>query len=278
MKINARLAIPVLLASAAAISWGATSEESKPAFPLREKYADLTPISTEALEALGTNVIVVDARNRAEFDVIHVTGAENLLVGKMKKPQLLALRAADDETPLVFYCNGTTCSKSYKAATKAEAWGFENVFVYDAGIFSWAQAHPTQTEFFGDPMTTESVATDIIPKPELQAVSLAPEAFLQRAGEEGWKLYDIRDRKERTEFPITVKGVVKISMDEFTTLLDKPGVIPAERILVIDNVGKQVRWLHYYLRRSERSEYFFLSGGVGAWREQGFDGKGRRID
>lgn len=82
-------------------------------FPLREKYDEVKWMSTEELRARLGKVIVVDARNSMEYEVIHITGAQNFLVGKMKKGDLLQLREQTGTTPFVFYCNGHTCSKSY---------------------------------------------------------------------------------------------------------------------------------------------------------------------
>ena len=85
-----------------------SSPEDKNPYPHREKYSECTPISTEELAALGDEVFLIDARNTAEFAVIHIAGAQNLIVGKMEMEDLLALRGKDDPQPIVFYCNGHT--------------------------------------------------------------------------------------------------------------------------------------------------------------------------
>ena len=76
-------------------------------YPHREKYKECTPISTEDLAALG-DVFLVDTRNKAEFDVIHMAGATNLIVSDMKLEDLLAIRGKEGDKPIVFYCNGHT--------------------------------------------------------------------------------------------------------------------------------------------------------------------------
>ncbi len=245
-------------------------------FPLRAKYSELSPISTEDLIKVFSEAVIVDARNSAEYEVIHMTGAHNILVGKMKKADLLKLRDLDSDRPLVFYCNGTTCSKSYKAGKKADIWGFKNVYVYDAGIFNWAETQPENTEFFGKPMTHDSAQVDLITAMDFGTVCLEPAAFLAKAQEPGYQVFDLRDREERTEIPIKLPGIKKVTLDEFRSFLSKDKLIPQSKILVIDNVGKQVKWLQYYFNRFDRTDYYFLKGGVLAWNDAGYDGKGNQ--
>lgn len=245
-------------------------------YPLRAKYPDCQPVSTQQLHDWVGTAIIVDVRNEVEFNVVHLKDAVNILVGPMQKSDLLAIRAADGEQPLVFYCNGTTCSKSYKATAKAMAWGFQNTFVYDAGVFDWAVNYPAEAVFFGEPMTAESAKTDLIPKSELKKISLAPSEFIERAKSGEYQVFDCRDNKERSEYAISLQGIKKLNMDQFVQFMDKKGAIPESKFLVLDNVGKQVRWLDYYLRRGGRTEYYFLDGGVRAWREAGFDKGGNK--
>ncbi len=243
-------------------------------FPLREKYSNCESVSSEQLaEWIGT-AIIVDARNSVEYDVIHIAGAENILVGKMTESDLLKLREKNGETPIVFYCNGVTCSKSYKATQKAIAWGFENVFVFDAGVFTFFTLYPEHGKFFGESLEPAQAQSALISKDELSSISILPAAFIDKVNTGGYTVFDIRDNKERSEFPVNLPGVKKVSMDQFVKFLDKPGAIPSSQFVVLDNVGKQVKWLHYYLKRAERSDYFFLEGGVAQWQIDGFNNKG----
>ena len=51
-------------------------------FPLRPKYPDSVPVTTEKLEGLYGSAIIVDTRNSAEYGVIRIKGAKNILVGR----------------------------------------------------------------------------------------------------------------------------------------------------------------------------------------------------
>jgi rhodanese-related sulfurtransferase len=64
----------------------------------------------------------------------------------------------------------------------------------------------------------------------------------------------------------------------FDTLIEmvKGKRISSSNILVVDNVGKQVRWLQYYLERSGMTNYYFLDGGAKRWVEEGYSATGRK--
>jgi len=246
-------------------------------YPLRAKYADLKPIETDELAAIYDQAIIIDARNAMEFKVLHMKGAHNFLVGKMKERDLLSLRSKNDPTPMVFYCNGITCSKSYKATAKAAGWGFTNVFVYDAGIFHWAKKHPEWTVFFGEPLTAENVASKLISKEEFAAVLLPPADFIAKAKSGAYTVFDIRDPNERSEHPIRLAKMRTMSFDTMVSLLEKGSkAVPKRSILVIDNVGKQVKWLQYFLKQYGVSDYYFLKGGVLQWVKDGYDAQGNK--
>ncbi|MBZ0150247.1 MAG: rhodanese-like domain-containing protein [Planctomycetes bacterium] len=259
--------VPLLLLTALPLA----AQAPKNPFPLREKFPQLEWVSTTELAAMK-DAIVIDTRNRIEFDVIHIEGSRNLEVGEMKKADLEALRAANGSQPIVFYCNGVTCKKSYDAGEKARIWGFTNCKIYDTGIFDWAETLPERTRFFGELLTKENVKQKLIPKTELHAVSLAPAEFIQKARSGDYKVFDVRDTKDRQDFPIKLPKIAKLPMDEFVKLLDK-GAVP-KGVLILDNVGKQVDWLQYYLRKANHQDHQFLLGGVERWRKDGFDNDG----
>lgn len=245
-------------------------------YPLRDKYPEVKWIDTDELyDALG-DAIVVDARNAMEYNVIHIAGSRNYLVGKMKKGDLLQLRALSSETPLVFYCNGHNCSKSYKAAEKARFWGFDNIYAYDAGIFEWSEAYPEQVEFFDEVLSAAELKTKLIGKSDFAAACLEPEQFMAKVNQGSYRLFDVRDRKERGENPMRLTGTTKLTVDEMVGFLAKPGALPSSGLLVFDNVGKQVRWMQYYFEKHGITDYHFLKGGVAHWQEAGWNPEGTR--
>lgn len=260
-----------LLTTILALSLSLAAQAPNEPFPLRARFPQLEYVGTAQLQA-AADAIVVDVRNRIEFDVVHVEGARHLDVDAMKKTDLEALRAPAGAQWLVFYCNGFTCRKSYDAAEKARIWGFANCRVYDAGVFEWAETVPERTRFFGELLTRETVRQKLIPKSELKAVSLRTAEFVQQAKSGECKVYDIRDTKDRQDYPVKLPKIAKLTMDEFVAQLAKGGI--PERILVLDNIGRQVDWLQYYLRKHGHRQHQFLLGGIEQWRKDGFDNDG----
>lgn len=111
---------------------------------------------------------------------------------------------------------------------------------------------------------------------DLQEHMLPPAEFIERVRSGEYKLFDLRDRDERTEEPIKIKGLIKSTVDQFSEFLKKPGVVPQSKILLMDNSGKQAKWVQYHIIKNKRTEYYFLQGGVDAWYKQGFDEKGNQ--
>jgi len=135
--------------------------------------------------------------------------------------------------------------------------------VYDAGVFEWAKVHPDQALFFDIPLNAEKVNSALIPQSVFEAVCLETEAFKAHAADPAFKVYDIRERSDRVAKPMAFNNDIRLVLDDFVTALDKEE-IPKEKILVYDNVGKQVMWLQYYLQKHGIKDYYFLKGGVRA--------------
>jgi rhodanese-related sulfurtransferase len=276
MEPNVSLASDDGVSDSPAIEASFTAQDEDP-YPLRKKYPNLKCITTEELVSMRATSIIIDARNTVEYDVIRIDGAISVPASSMKRPDLLKVRAADGETPLIFYCNGVTCTKSYKGCEKARSFGFENIYVYDAGVMAWARANPADTVFFGEPMSAKTIDKQIISKDRFKAASLDTKAFIAQAKAKGWKLYDLRDRDERSKNPIKIPGIIKCDIDQFVGFLNKPGVVPTSNILVMDWVGKQVKWVQYYLDRKGHTDYHFLSGGIKQWIADGYDERGEFV-
>lgn len=248
-------------------------------FPLRKKYPQLEPITTVELakaRAVG-ETIVIDVRTKGEFDVMHIKGAINI-------PHILsderyeALKSAAERAHryMVFYCNGVTCTKSYKAADLAWSLQFKGVRNYDAGIFEWADTYPQETVFFGEPMTESTAKEKLISESDFKKVLVDTPTFIGMAKGSGYRVYDIRDQREMVEYPINLPNKEAATIDQLQQLL-KEAKFPESKVLLFDNVGRQVIWAQYYLKRFGVKDYFFLAGGVEQWRADGYDSNGDKL-
>ena len=91
-----------------------------------------------------------------------------------------------------------------------------------------------------------------------------------------YQVVDIRESREKTEYPIILPNLSEATIDQLVKRLER-GDFPKARILVLDNVGKQVIWAKYYLDRYGIKDYHFLKGGVRQWRADGLDSKGDKL-
>lgn len=227
-------------------------------FPLRAKYPGVKYMTTEELTANYDSTIIIDVRSKMEFDVAHINKAENVSVSKKTfSKDLEKVRAKNGATAIATYCNGHTCAKSYKAVKAALGDGFENVYVYDAGIFDWIVANPDKATLMGETPAPQAM---IIPKSELKAKMLAWVDFSAKATEANTVTIDIRDPFQRKEIPKIAK-LRNVPMDRFTKLLEKKEFAD-KQLLILDAVGKQVRWLQYHLKKNGYENYYFLEKGV----------------
>ncbi|MEJ2059270.1 MAG: rhodanese-like domain-containing protein [Gammaproteobacteria bacterium] len=233
-------------------------------FPGRRLYPLDKTITLENLHKTYDKAAIVDVRSDYEYNTLHIKGAKNIpLTSKDFEQQIIALRKAEPDTPIVFYCNGHTCMKSYKGTKRARLAGVDNVFAFDAGIFDWAHAHPDLSVLLGkSPLDPDK----LISKKQLAAHELDPEEFAKRAHTGNAIVLDIRDRYQREglEFFPAIQHNVPLDNDQLKQYVEQ-----AKRgnktLLVYDATGHQVRWLQYFLQEEGLTGYYFMQGGAKAY-------------
>lgn len=241
---------------------GIPTAEQKDPFPGRKIYPDVKTMELDELNKRLGEVIVIDARTSYEFETIHVKGARNVTVSKRNfEDKVKKIYEEVKPKPLVFYCNGHSCMKSYKAAARAMKAGLENVYAFDAGIFDWTKAYPDKAVLLGK--SPVNVA-NLIPKKVFKKSLLKPAEFEKRAASGKYLVVDVRSRLQRAG-----AGLFTMDGEKFASLSDRKkinAVISLSKrtgkpLLIYDEVGKQVRWLEYYLRRNGVKNYSFMKGG-----------------
>ncbi|NVN97811.1 MAG: rhodanese-like domain-containing protein [Geobacteraceae bacterium] len=227
-------------------------------FPLRKKYPSLQFISTNDLKSQYDKAAIIDVRSKIEYDVIHINKAAHLpMAVKTFTTDLEKARQKSAPSPLVFYCNGHTCEKSYEAAELATKSGFKGVTVYDAGIFDWAKANPDKTTLLGK---TPADKEKLIPKSTFAKKLIGYDDFKSKAAKPNAVVVDIREPIQRDVIP-QIQGLRNIPSDRMVDLINK-GEFKNKQLLILDAVGKQVEWLQYYLEAKGYSNYLFLEKGV----------------
>jgi len=232
-------------------------------FPGRAKYMDVQTMEMADLKNKFDQVVIVDARSSLEFDTLRIKGAVNIPVAsKTFEDQVKALRAGTNK-PIVFYCNGRTCMKSYISVRKSKAAKVDNTYAYDAGMFEWAKSYPEMAELLGKSPVN---ASDIISKNHFASRLLEPTAFSDNAYKLGEKslILDVRDKYQRGAagfFPGKEKWASLDNQEKLTTLI-KEAKQTNKTLFIYDEVGKQVRWLQYALEQAKVKDYYFMAKGA----------------
>ena len=232
------------------------------AFPNRKLFPETTPISLEKLKATKDEVFIIDVRSAYEYNTLHIKDAQNIALNSSTFVSTLEEIRKNSNKPIVFYCNGKTCKKSYKAALKAIKNKITSVFVFDAGVFDWARAYPEDSILLGKSLDDKD---KLISSDNLKAHMLEHKAFIKKAKTEDTLILDIRDPVQREGLQIFahMEHVVPLDNTELQKYVDQ-AKSENKTLMIYDAVGKQVRWLQYYLEDQGVGDYYFMKGGAEA--------------
>jgi len=228
-------------------------------FPARRKYPAVEVIELEDLNKRFEQVTIVDARSRYEYDTLHIKGAHHVSLASPVFEEKVADLQRKQEKLIVFYCNGRTCQKSYKATTKATNEGVKSV-AFDAGILEWTKAHPERAVLLGK---TPVKPGQLLSAKKFRDHLLPPGEFAKRIGE-NTQVIDARDRFQREAVGLFIGREIRVPFDDRDGW--KKQVAKAKKtgktLLIYDAVGKQVRWLQYFLEDQGLESYFFMQKGA----------------
>lgn len=235
-------------------------------YPGRDIYPNIPVISTQQLYDQFANTIIIDARTDYEYETLRIKNAINIPLGLNNQQFIQRIKNLREHSnqPIVFYCNGHTCMKSYKAARQAIIHAkADNVFAYDSGIFDWTKEHPDYAELLGKSPVNPA---QLISKNDFKKHILTPLTFIKSATRETIIL-DVRDRAQRDGFYIFSGEENSIPLNEkqgIKSVLQKAKQ-RKKPVYIYDATGKQVRWLQYFLESEKVKEYYFMEGGAQAF-------------
>ncbi|MFV2055285.1 MAG: rhodanese-like domain-containing protein [Thiohalomonadales bacterium] len=233
-------------------------------FPGRAIYPYIKVIGLQELKKQFNHVDIVDVRSAYEFQTLKIKGAISIpLASRHFKKQMRELRAQSNR-PIIVYCNGKTCMKSYKAATKSNDAKIKDVFAYDAGIMDWAKKYPQMSVLLGDPLKSSK---QLISKQSFKKHNISPETFGTLVSDRKGIVLDIRDRFQREGMSIFAGAEKRVTLDNKRRLDKYIAQAKKQRkpLIVFDAAGKQVRWLQYYLEKKKLKKYYFMDGGIRAY-------------
>jgi rhodanese-related sulfurtransferase len=236
-------------------------------YPHRTKFKHVAVMEAEQLRRELGAVTVVDVRSRYEYETLHIQGALHIPLHKEKLPAEAKVLRAKSERPIVFYCNGHSCKKSYEAAELAQNAGVSKVYAYDAGLDTWTKLYPELSVLLGRGPVQ---ATELIGHQAFQKRVLPAGEFEARV-EKGAVVLDIRDLRQRDIALFPFKEL-RATLDDADKIALAVGEAKRQKkpLLVYDKVGKQTRWFQYYLEQQGVKDYYFLDGGAEGYHEAKF--------
>jgi rhodanese-related sulfurtransferase len=232
-------------------------------FPFRKDYPNVPIIELTDLKAGYDNgsIVIVDVRSTLEFDTIHPKGASHVMLSSANfEKNLQSFSEQNSGKKIAVYCNGITCLKSYNATQKALDAGVKDVYAFDAGIPAWAKTYPADTLLVGKPVTDPE--KQLIPKSEFKKRTIDFKTFKEKATASNAKVIDARDPMQRTQKFTEFNDILPIPLDKLIKNIINNDRMKDKQLLIIDQVGKQVRWLMYYLEDKGYKDYYFLKGGA----------------
>jgi rhodanese-related sulfurtransferase len=93
----------------------------------------------EAKKLFDDGATFIDVRNPRLFAKGHIPGAHHLDL-KTAFDEAAVSALADKDDPVVIYCSGIKCGRSYRASAKAVSWGYTRVKYFRTGIVEWKKA------------------------------------------------------------------------------------------------------------------------------------------
>jgi len=242
---------------------GKTNQQKE--FPGRDIFPEVKIYELTELYEQRNQVIIVDVRSSYEFSTLRAKGAINIPVSSDNFGEKIKELRQSTNKPIVFYCNGRTCFKSYKAARKAIYYKVKNCFSFDSGIFDWAAAHPDEAILLGNSPVN---INDLISKKSFKKKLIDPEKFGEKVGPKSIVL-DVRDRFQREAVGFFPGQERRVSLDQKKKLEKyfRKAKYAKKTLLIYDAVGKQVRWLMYSLERANIRDYYFMKGGAKGYYE-----------
>lgn len=232
-------------------------------FPARSKYPHVATIELDDLYKKRNSYTIVDTRSTYEYSVLHIKFAVNIPLSSFDFAAKVSELYAEKGKTIVFYCNGHSCTKSYDAVSKVKRLKkLTDTLAFDGGIHDWVKRYPKASVLLNE---TQINVGKLISEDEFKKHLLKPKAFLDKSNDNCIVL-DVRDSLQREDriFAGFEKSVNLDNADKFNKYIIEAKT-QKKALCVYDAVGKQVRWLQYYLKEKNMNEYYFLEGGAKAF-------------
>jgi len=122
---------------------------------LQKENQESVPYITVAELAEKKNIILLDSREKVEYETSHIENAVCVGYDKFKLKKIKKLLPKDKNAPIVVYCS--LGIRSEDVAEKLQKAGYKNVYNLYGGIFEWKNQDQPVVDKKGE--TTENVHT-----------------------------------------------------------------------------------------------------------------------
>lgn len=133
MKTASRVFL-ILLASIFSVNTVMAEEKETPQF--LEGTVRVSAEEVIGLVEKFDNLVIVDSRKKSDLTKGYIEGSVSL-PNTETTPDTLAKLVPNKSTPIVFYCNGIKCGRSWKAAKVALAEGYSKIYWFRGGMEEW---------------------------------------------------------------------------------------------------------------------------------------------
>lgn len=116
----------------------------------------------KAFDLYQNGAVFIDVRDDESWSYGHIDGAIHLDFNQDEFVILYVSDALDKNTPIVFYCDSPLSTTSAMASFFAASWGYENVYYYRKGYYSW-MAYDMPIQFQNFDYDRHIAETDSIP-------------------------------------------------------------------------------------------------------------------
>ncbi|MDX2505706.1 MAG: rhodanese-like domain-containing protein [Gammaproteobacteria bacterium] len=261
----------LLLLSFTGVCAEISPEDLDKQFPNRKFYPQLDYVTTkQMLEAVSKEQYnVIDARPDLAYNTLHIKGAIHLSSGDKQFISKIMKIVNSNNKPIVFYCGGLACVKSYKASVKTidellKRSIVRKVYTYDSGISSFAYANPDWVLKNGKEISADNPLLD---KEKIKKHAKNAEEFTRLINNDDQNQYvilDIREKKQKILNKLFMfkkeKKITLLQPEKLIVFLNKQKM-NGKTLMVYGSVEKQIESLYPLIEASGIKKWFYLEGG-----------------
>jgi predicted sulfurtransferase len=246
-------------------------------FPNRKFYPGLNYINTEELVngVAKDKFLIIDSRPELGYKTLHIKKAINIHSKDKDFIEKFNNAISTNNKPIVFYCGGLACRKSYEASVVAisllqKEKSNRKVYTYDSGITAFAYASPKDVLKNGKDVSPDN---PILDKEKLKKHAKNAEDFIGLINNDENNdliILDIRERSQRILRKLFMfKDEHKITVHEPSKLIAFFNEVKQSKktLMIYGAVEKQIETVFQLIQTSGIKEWFYLEGGEYAYSE-----------